>query len=49
MASQPVTKQPVHRSSALLDHLVRRIRLRAEAALAPLGLRSARPVDLLGR
>src|SRR5476649_2217464 len=28
-----------HRSSALLDHLARLTRLRAESALAPLGLR----------
>src|SRR5882757_4147604 len=29
----------LHRSSALLDHLARLIRLRAESAVAPLGLR----------
>jgi DNA-binding MarR family transcriptional regulator len=31
--------QTVHRSSALLDHLARLMRLRAESAVAPLGLR----------
>jgi DNA-binding MarR family transcriptional regulator len=46
MASLPVTNQPVHRSSALLDHLVRRMRLRAESALAPLGLRPRHLVAL---
>jgi DNA-binding MarR family transcriptional regulator len=39
MASLPVVNQPVHRSGALLDHLARRVRLRAETVLAPLGLR----------
>ena len=39
MPSLPVVNQPVHRSGALLDHLARRIRLRAESVLAPLGLR----------
>jgi DNA-binding MarR family transcriptional regulator len=33
------TKQARHRSSALLDHLARLMRLRAESALAPVGLR----------
>src|ERR1700682_5819957 len=31
--------QTLHRSSALLDHLARLMRLRAESAIAPLGLR----------
>jgi DNA-binding MarR family transcriptional regulator len=31
--------QTLHRSSALLDHLARLMRLRAESAVAPLGLR----------
>jgi DNA-binding MarR family transcriptional regulator len=39
VVSLPVVNQPVHRSGALLDHLARRIRLRAESVLAPLGLR----------
>jgi DNA-binding MarR family transcriptional regulator len=36
MASSTQTR---HRSSALLDHLARLMRIRAESALAPLGLR----------
>jgi DNA-binding MarR family transcriptional regulator len=39
MASLPVVNQPPHRAGALLDHLARRIRLRSETVLAPLGLR----------
>ncbi|GAA4559524.1 MarR family winged helix-turn-helix transcriptional regulator [Planotetraspora kaengkrachanensis] len=39
MASLPVVNQPVHRSGALLDQLARRVRLRSESVLAPLGLR----------
>ncbi|GII27471.1 MarR family winged helix-turn-helix transcriptional regulator [Planotetraspora mira] len=39
MTSLPVANQPVHRSGALLDHLARRVRLRSETVLAPLGLR----------
>ncbi|WP_329131921.1 MarR family winged helix-turn-helix transcriptional regulator [Streptomyces sp. NBC_01476] len=35
----PVLNQPVHRSGALLDYVARRIRLRSESVLAPLGLR----------
>lgn len=35
----PVVNQPPHRSGALLDHLARRMRLRAESVLTPLGLR----------
>src|ERR1700738_3357117 len=46
MASQPVVSQPVHRSGALLDHLARRMRLRAESVLAPLGLRARHLVAL---
>jgi MarR family transcriptional regulator, lower aerobic nicotinate degradation pathway regulator len=38
MPAQPVVSQQVHRSGALLDHLARRMRLRGEAVLAPLGL-----------
>jgi DNA-binding MarR family transcriptional regulator len=39
-------KQPAHRSGALLDHLARKMRLRAEAVLAPLGLRPRHLVAL---
>jgi DNA-binding MarR family transcriptional regulator len=46
MASQPAASQPDHRSGALLDHLARRIRLRAESVLAPLGLRPRHLVAL---
>src|SRR5436190_24172766 len=46
MASQPAVGQPVHRSGALLDHLARRIRLRAESVLTPLGLRPRHLVAL---
>ena len=46
MTSQPVVSQPVHRSGALLDHLARRMRLRSEAVLAPLGLRPRHLVAL---
>jgi DNA-binding MarR family transcriptional regulator len=45
MAS-PVVTQPTHRSGALLDHLARRMRLRTEAVLAPLGLRPRHLVAL---
>src|SRR6202021_2500076 len=41
-----VTTVPRHRSSALLDHLARLTRLRAESALAPLGLRPRHLVAL---
>jgi DNA-binding MarR family transcriptional regulator len=41
-----VVTQPAHRSGALLDHLARRMRLRAEAVLAPLGLRPRHLVAL---
>jgi MarR family transcriptional regulator, lower aerobic nicotinate degradation pathway regulator len=46
MAQLPVASQPAHHPGALLDHLARRIRLRAEAALAPLGLRPRHLVAL---
>lgn len=39
ITSQPVVNQPTRRSVALLNHLARRMRLLAESALAPLGLR----------
>ncbi|MFF4876768.1 MULTISPECIES: MarR family winged helix-turn-helix transcriptional regulator [unclassified Micromonospora] len=37
---------PEHRSGALLDHLARRMRLRSESVLAPLGLRPRHLVAL---
>jgi DNA-binding MarR family transcriptional regulator len=46
VASLPVVNQPLHRSGALLDHLARRMRLRAESVLAPLGLRPRHLVAL---
>jgi DNA-binding MarR family transcriptional regulator len=46
IASLPVINQPTHRSAALLDQLARRMRLRAESALAPLGLRPRHLVAL---
>jgi DNA-binding MarR family transcriptional regulator len=46
MLSPPVPDQPVHRSGALLDHLARRMRVRSEAVLAPLGLRPRHLVAL---
>lgn len=46
MTSLPVVNQPVHRSGALLDYLARRMRLRAESVLAPLGLRPRHMVAL---
>ena len=39
MTSLPVGNQPPHRCGALVDHLARRLRLRSESVLAPLGLR----------
>jgi DNA-binding MarR family transcriptional regulator len=45
IASLPVI-QPRHGSAALLDHLARRVRLRAESAIAPLGLRPRHLVAL---
>lgn len=46
MARLPVVNQPAHHPGALLDHLARRMRLRAEAVLAPLGLRPRHLVAL---
>lgn len=46
MTSLPIINQPVRGSAALLDHLGRRIRLRAESVLAPLGLRPRHLVAL---
>jgi DNA-binding MarR family transcriptional regulator len=46
MTAQPVISPSEHRSGALLDHLARRMRLRAEAVLAPLGLRPRHLVAL---
>jgi DNA-binding MarR family transcriptional regulator len=44
--SVPVVNPPTHRTAALLDYLARRMRLRAESALAPLGLRPRHLVAL---
>jgi DNA-binding MarR family transcriptional regulator len=41
-----VVNQPVHRAGALLHHLARRMRLRTEAVLAPVGLRPRHLVAL---
>jgi DNA-binding MarR family transcriptional regulator len=46
MAQLPVVDQQVHHPSALLDHLARKMRLRAEAVLAPMGLRPRHLVAL---
>src|ERR1700730_340903 len=46
MALLTVVNQQAHHSGALLDHLARRMRLRAEAVLAPLGLRPRHLVAL---
>lgn len=46
MSSLPVLSQPPRRVGALLDHLARRVRLRAEEVLAPLGLRPRHLVAL---
>jgi MarR family transcriptional regulator, lower aerobic nicotinate degradation pathway regulator len=46
MAVQPEVTQTAHHSGALLDHLARRMRLRSEAVLAPLGLRPRHMVAL---
>jgi DNA-binding MarR family transcriptional regulator len=46
ITSLPVINQPTHRSAALLDHVARRMRLRSESALAPLGLRPRHLVAL---
>jgi MarR family transcriptional regulator, lower aerobic nicotinate degradation pathway regulator len=46
VASLPDVTPSVHGSGALLDHLARRIRLRAESVLTPLGLRPRHMVAL---
>src|SRR3954468_3255501 len=46
VTSLPLVDQPAHRSGALLDPLARRMRLRAESVLAPLGLRPRHLVAL---
>jgi DNA-binding MarR family transcriptional regulator len=46
MAVLPLINRPAHHSGALLDHLARRLRLRSEAVLAPLGLRPRHLVAL---
>src|ERR1700694_4985070 len=45
-AVQPEVTQTAPHSGALLDHLARRMRLRSEAVLAPLGLRPRHLVAL---
>ncbi|MFF0150186.1 MarR family winged helix-turn-helix transcriptional regulator [Micromonospora sp. NPDC005203] len=44
--SAPLPAPSEHRSGALLDHLARRMRLRSESVLAPLGLRPRHLVAL---
>ncbi|MET8849203.1 MarR family winged helix-turn-helix transcriptional regulator [Amycolatopsis sp. NPDC004625] len=39
MSSLPVVNQPPHRCGALIDYVARRLRLRTETVLAPLGIR----------
>ncbi|GLY70745.1 MarR family winged helix-turn-helix transcriptional regulator [Amycolatopsis taiwanensis] len=46
MATSPVPDQTPCRSGPLLDHLARRVRLRAESVLAPMGLRPRHLVAL---
>jgi DNA-binding MarR family transcriptional regulator len=46
MAQLSVVNQSAHHPGALIDHLARRMRLRAEAVLAPLGLRPRHLVAL---
>src|SRR5580658_1997596 len=46
MAEPPVITSPAHHPGALIDYLARRMRLRAEAVLAPLGLRPRHLVAL---
>ncbi|GAB3711155.1 MarR family winged helix-turn-helix transcriptional regulator [Amycolatopsis oliviviridis] len=46
MSELPVVNQPPHRCGALLDHVTRRIRLRSETVLTPLGLRPRHLVAL---
>jgi hypothetical protein len=49
MAELPVITTPAHHPGALIDHLARRMRQRAEAVLAPLGLRPRHLVALTVR
>jgi DNA-binding MarR family transcriptional regulator len=46
MRSLPIIDQPPRRSAALLVHLARHMRLRSEAAIAPLGLRARHLIAL---
>jgi MarR family transcriptional regulator, lower aerobic nicotinate degradation pathway regulator len=46
MSSLPVIDQGPNRSAALLVHLARHMRLRSEAAIAPLGLRARHLIAL---
>ncbi|MET8145547.1 MarR family winged helix-turn-helix transcriptional regulator [Sphaerisporangium sp. NPDC005288] len=46
MTSPPAADRQSHRSGPLLDHLARRVRLRAETVLVPLGLRPRHLVAL---
>jgi MarR family transcriptional regulator, lower aerobic nicotinate degradation pathway regulator len=46
MTRLPVANQPAHHPGALLHHLARRMRLRTEAVLAPIGLRPRHLVAL---
>ena len=46
MDQLPVVNQPAHHPGALLHHLARRLRLRTEAVLAPMGLRPRHLVAL---
>ncbi len=46
MSTLPVTAPPVHCFAALLDHLARRMRMRVESVLEPLGLRPRHLVAL---
>ncbi|HVW41161.1 MAG TPA: MarR family winged helix-turn-helix transcriptional regulator, partial [Amycolatopsis sp.] len=46
MADLPLVDATPHRAGALLDHLARRIRMRAEGVLAPLGLRPRHMIAL---
>jgi DNA-binding MarR family transcriptional regulator len=46
VSSLPVIAQPAHRCAALIDHLARRMRMRAETVLTPLGLRPRHLVAL---
>jgi DNA-binding MarR family transcriptional regulator len=46
VSSLPIVGQPRQRSAALLDHLARRMRLRAELVLGPLDLRPRHLVAL---